>query len=265
MPGKSHKVVPAFKRPRVESNSSTDHSPESASSQPQLTKMPISKEMQTEFDKINNSINTLSNNLAGFMSVMTREISDVKQEMELLRKQMLVKTVIITGMPEKTQETFTDTEDMVRTLAAKLGMQNFDFDNVRRMGRPRPNITRPIELTLLRLRDKIELLRLKPMLQKIPEYNRLYINNARTNNEMRIRKQLLDHAKMLKLQQPAAKFRIRNDQLEFTDGGLTNVFKIGPDGKIVEGNSPAENHAMDVTTAGASQPGGAGLHYSFRQ
>ena len=154
-------------------------------------------------------------------------------QVEELRKQLLRKTVIIFGLQETAQESLQDLEGKVKAMAQKMGMAELDIDYVRRFGRPVPGKTRPIELTLLRTRDAFRILQAKSQLRNEPTMKNVFIDPARTPQEIQIYRKLQkfarDHKKFIDRN---AKFRIRNGilQLESRDGG--GCYYVTKDGKV---------------------------------
>ena len=73
-------------------------------------------------------------------------MGEVKDEMEVLRKQLIAKTLIISGIPEQQVEKFCDLGKNIQGLQQQLGLTHLDVDHVRRVGRPAAGSNRMIEL-----------------------------------------------------------------------------------------------------------------------
>ena len=63
------------------------------------------------------------------------EVPILKANVEAMKKQMLEKKVIISGIEDKADEDYNQTEQKIQTLARALGLNNIDIDFARRMGR----------------------------------------------------------------------------------------------------------------------------------
>ena len=117
-----------------------------------------------------------------------------------MKRQMLSKTLIIQGIVEKPNETFKDSHEELEKLAVLLEIPRLDYDQARRRGMHMAGRTRSIELTLLRHRDKMEILATKSKLKVRAATKNIYINAALTNMESRNRQKLVAFAKKEKAQ-----------------------------------------------------------------
>ena len=225
--------IQQIKRSRHDSsstNSSAQNSPPSKMSTLQLTPA-----LNAALDNHSAQISALQasvTNIERAVLSVKNDVDALKEEQEFTRKQMLSKALIVYGIEESEYVTASDTETKVTNMTNRLGLANLDYNNISRHGRPKTGVIRPIELTLLRLRDKIALLKAKNQMRSIYDYKRVYINNARTQKEMKIRKLLKAHGRVLLTQAAYGKFRIRNNVLQFTVENYSNYFKVTKEGIV---------------------------------
>ena len=210
-----------------------------AETQPKAKPTPIDVEtMKLLLEPINTQLNelvTTSQAVQKSVGGMQGEISTVKADVERISRQQLAKTVIIYGMEEQANENYKDMDKKIEELKSMLQMPNLDFDMARRMGSPRAEQSRPIELTLLRQRDKFAIFEAKSKLHKTLGAAKIYINPARTRNEQENYKKMLDFAKQRKARDSEIKFRIiRGHTLEIHNGKTTLQYHVDASGDVTE-------------------------------
>ena len=108
---------------------------------------------------------------------------------------MLSKILIIQGIAEEPDEGPKEIHTKIEQLAVQLGLSKLDYDNARRVGWPTAGRTRAIELTLLRQKDKMEILAAKSKVNNDETTRKVYINPARTQMENRHRRKLMEFAR----------------------------------------------------------------------
>ena len=219
----------------------------------------MSDDMKKAFEGLTAQLTAMQaqlTNIQSAVTTVTKDTAELQDEVEMMRKQMLSKTVIIYGMPDSASETVQQTECKVETLTVKIGISDLDYDNIRRMGRFKEGKQRPIELSFLRTKDKIELLRAKNQLRNMDEYKNLFINNAKTRKEMDIQKKLMEYAKTCKLTNPLVKYRFRNNVMELTKDGKSTYYTVNKEGTIEEKGTIG---AVVITSPSGSQGVKGGL------
>ena len=92
------------------------------------------------------------------VSVMAPEIVKLQTDVEKLKRQLIVKSLFITGIEEKPNESYKDIDKEIGKLSSLLGLPTIDYDMARRVGKPIAGKSRPIELVLLRRKDKMLIL-----------------------------------------------------------------------------------------------------------
>ena len=127
-----------------------------------------------------------------------KEMKAIETEQELVKKQMLTKTLVISGIEDQVHETYEQTEEKVKDLAKKIGLNDLEIDFARRMGRPKEGKHRSIELTLMRRKDKIRLLKAKIKLREVPGAERIYISEAKTQRGIKTYNKLKKFAEDVK-------------------------------------------------------------------
>ena len=181
-------------------------------------------------------------NVQKAVGILNNEITAVKADMEKISREQLAKTVIIYGMPEDPNENYKDIDKKIEELKCMLEMPTLDYDNARRMGKPRSEGCRPIELKLLRQRDKAAIFEAKPKLQKSQRAAKIYISPARTKSEQENYKKLLEYAREMRTLDAAMKFRIiRGQILDAQSNGKAKQFCIDLNGKVVEQKESKES------------------------
>ena len=169
------------------------------------------------------------------------EVTTMKTEMEAMWKRALSKTVVIPGIPDVPEETMEQTELKVRDIVHKLGVQHLDVDIARRMGRFEDGKIRPVELTLVRQKQKIQIMTAKSKLKENEGTRRIYISEARTPAENRKFFKLLDHARKLKDKDINTKFRITGGQvLEVQSREVTGKFHVDDQWEVKAWNQKEE-------------------------
>ena len=159
------------------------------------------------------------------------EVATVKTEMEIMCKRALAKSVVLTGIPDVPDETMEQTERKVRDVVNVLGVQHLDVDIARRMGRFKEGKNRPVELTLVRQKQKI--MTAKSKLKENDGMRGIYICEARTPTENRKFFKLLDHAQKLKAKDIKTKFRfIKGQVLEVQSREVTGKFHVDDEWEI---------------------------------
>ena len=184
-------------------------------------------------EKLNEKLNPIIGNLDSIKQMVTTVQTDliiVNDEMEMMRKRLLSRTLMIFGLEEAPKENYHTTEGKVDELAQKLGITDLDFENLRRVGRPVPGKNRPIEITLVRVRDKIKMLTAKTQLKNDPAMKKVYINPARTLKESQIHKKLQAFAKSHKGDD--GKYRIRNQILQIDSQTAKGYYYVTKEGNV---------------------------------
>ena len=186
---------------------------------------------------------------------MLQDIQKLQFDVERLKKQLLSKSLMVYGIQEKPNETYKDIDKEVGRLSTLLGLRNIDYDIARRVGKPVKGKSRPIELILVRQRDKMEILSAKTKLGGNPDAKNIYISTARTQAEQKRYKKLLEFAQNKKSQDLSIKFRFkRGDILEITEGTNTSQYYVDSANKVIDYNNK-RGEAMDQ---GLSHPFRAG-------
>lgn len=195
---------------------------------------PIKKQLSDLKDSMEKAVKS--------MGKMQTEIRSVKNDLEGMRRQLLAKTVVIYGLEEKPNESFKDIEQKIAELAAVMEMPNLDYDIARRMGKPLKGKYRPVELTLLRQRDKFAILTAKSKLGGNDETKMVYINQARTRQEQRKCKKLMEYAKNEKSIDEETKYRfIRGQILEIQNGKAKGQYYVDDEDKVQDYNNKRGN------------------------
>ena len=199
---------------------------------------PLSPEHEALLQRFTETMNsTLDEKLKPITDIMTNvrtQVDEIYTELEGIRKQLLNKTLIVFGIPEIANEKFDDTEAAIQDLAKVMGISDLDIDNARRIGRPIGGKNRPIEVALVRQKDKYAILTAKSQLRNDPNMKNVYINPARTKLESRNFKKLTEFAKGHKATNTSTKFRIRNGRLELTDDNGSQQYGIDKTGKLIK-------------------------------
>ena len=189
----------------------------------------INSKLTTELAPIKESLNKIEETNGKIKT----EIVQVKNELERMKRQILSKTLIIQGIKEKPHETFKDIHEELENLAGLLGISKLDYDNARGMGRPMAGRTRSIELTLLRQRDKMEILGAKKKLKDSEATKNVYINSALTSMELRHHKKLVAFARKEKELDSNTNFRVgRNQILYIQSGAAKGQYYVDAEGII---------------------------------
>ena len=172
------------------------------------------------------------------VSGMLPAIKNLQIDVERLKKQVITKSLMITGMKEKPNESFKDTDKKIEELSKLLGLPTIDYDVARRVGKPITGKHRPIELVLVRQRDKMLILSAKAKLRGNADSKNIYINPTRTQAEQEKYKKLLEFAKQQKSQDPSTKSRfVRGGTLELSGGPAAGQYYVDANDKIENYNN----------------------------
>ena len=167
------------------------------------------------------------------VSSMVPAIQKLQSDVERLKKQLIRKSLIITGIEEKPNESYKDIDKEIEKLSSSLGLPTIDYDMTRRVGKPILGKSRPIELVLLRQRDKMLILSAKTKLRENAHSKNIYINSTRTETEQKKYKKLLEFAKQQKSQDSSIKFRFtRGGILEISGGSAAGLYYVDANDKI---------------------------------
>ena len=153
--------------------------------------------------------------------------------MERLKKQLTAKSLFIIGIQEKPNESYKDIDEETDKLSSALGIPKIDYDMARRVGKPIAGKSRPIELVLIRQRDKILIFSAKAKLRGSADSRNIYINSTRPQTELKRYMKLLEFAKQQKSQDSSIKFRFtRGGTLEVSDGSAAGLYYVDANEKI---------------------------------
>ena len=168
------------------------------------------------------------------LSGLTEMVKEVKIRTETVEKKILRKTVIIHGISDRREETMEETEQRVRELANNMGVVHLDVDIAKRLGKFQDGKTRPVELTLVREKQLVLLMKSKSKLKGSEATERIYIDEACTPEELSKRSKLLKYAKSLKSKDSTSRFHfIRKSVLEIHSRGKSGKFHVNDEGNIV--------------------------------
>ena len=208
-------------------------------SSPELMAMLVS--MNTD---LNTKLSDISKTLRELRNVQS-EVTSIKREVETVWKRVLAKTVVIYGIQDHPEEAMEETEQKVRRVAHNLGLEHLDVDIARRMGKFKTAKQRPIELTLVRQKQKIQLMKSKISLKENEETQRIYIAEARTPDENTKFLKLLSHAKKLQAKDNTTRYHFIGGQvLEIQSKRVNGKFHVD-----LEGNVTAWEPKEDPTKA----------------
>ena len=141
---------------------------------------------------------------------------------------------MIHGLKDSRLETIEDTEQEVRELATSLGARHLDVDLATRLGKFQEGKTRSIQLSLVRKKQTIQLLKSKRKLRE-SEYTRMvYIDEACTPEDLRKRSRLIKNAKLQKEINNANSYRLIGSVLEVHGGTTPGKFYVNEEDKVVE-------------------------------
>ena len=169
------------------------------------------------------------------MGVMKKEVTEIQDDLELLRKRTLAKTVIIHGIKEQPNEKYGELDREIKELQQKLELKSLDYDNVRSMGPRVLGRNRPIELTLVRKVDKFAILFTKKKLKDQVSSRSIYINSARTQKEQAKYIKLLEYARSLKALNCDIRFIITAyNVLDVQNGNRNEKFEVNKEGKVTQ-------------------------------
>ena len=197
-----------------------------------------------KMDKKSDGMDEKLTNLGKSLGNMKTDIAAVQTSVEILNKQLLMKSVVIYGIRESPNEDMQATEQKVQELAKQIGLPNLDVDMIRRMGLPMKGRDRPIELTLLRQKDKLAIMNARYKLKDYDSTKNIYINAARTDLEHKNYHKLLAFARGHKAQDQDTKFRIVRDRvLEITSKSTNGQYVVNLEGTVVSYKPPARGNA----------------------
>ena len=260
------------KRARKKKSPSNSQQPNSPESSPETgpTKKRTMPLFSDEGQAIMNKLNAMDKKSDGMDEKLTKlgislgsmktDISSVQTSVEILKKQLLMKSVVIYGIGESPNEDTQTTEQKVQGVANQIGLPSLDVDMIRRMGLPRKGRNRPIELTLLRQKDKLLLMNARHKLKDIDSTKNIYINNARTDLEHKNYHKLLAFARGHRAHDQDTKFRIIRDRiLEITSKSANGQYEVDPEGIVVPCKSPARGNPVrsDILSSQQSSQNGS--------
>jgi len=181
----------------------------------------IQSTIQEEFVKINESVKeTLNRN--------SDEVASLKLTVKQLENNNRKRNLIVYGIAEKQNETWTDLDSSIKEISTKLGFP-IDYDHAFRLGkRGQPN--RPILLKFLRMKDKLQVLGEKKKLRD----NNIFLNEDLSQEERKVNSILLGKRKELKTSYPHAKTTIRAGKLLFDDSVRKITYGVDEQGRIIE-------------------------------
>lgn len=130
------------------------------------------EKIQDMFEHINNSIHAMDGKLAQVInelkeaklenSKLKKRIEKQEEKMNSLEREVRRKNLIIRGIEDKDKEASEETREKVVKVMETLGVQidaKYDIDDIRRMGKSRNGIERPILLRLTTGNKKDEIIK----------------------------------------------------------------------------------------------------------
>ena len=187
-------------------------------------------EMEAKLDLIVAKLTELNENVA---KTSTR-LDKLETAVEEIRKQQVSKSLVIFGLTEPDGETYAMLENATEKLMKDIGVNNFDPDNVKRMGRPQAGKTRPVIVEMLRTRDKHAILKAKSVARQLMTQKKIYIYPEKTKAERQIEKELAIHAKTFKSTHPGLQTSIRNSKLRADQGGQIEYYHLDTTGNLIK-------------------------------
>jgi hypothetical protein len=124
------------------------------------------------------------NQLVPQVKEIVTEIVSIKQRVDSLERENRKRNIVITGLPEVANENIQNRVTLVKDLTVKLGISGTDFEEVKRLGRPglsNPGIIRPLLVKLVKMSDKIKIMRAKIKLKG----TKIYIDDHLSPEEQR--------------------------------------------------------------------------------
>ena len=168
------------------------------------------------------------------VKIVRQEMVKVKAVQERMWKKMLSNTVIIHGMKDSEKETTEGISLKVSAMAQKIGASHLDIDMIRRMGKFKPGKNRLLEVTVVRHRQKLQLMKAKAKLKEKQDTKEIFINEAMTPGELQNFYELLKFAKRKKNSDESIQFHfIGNQILDIQGNTIHGKFHVDEAGQVV--------------------------------
>lgn len=144
-------------------------------------------------------------------SIKTKQSEQAEFVVDDLNNRMRRNNLIFKGIPEEPDEKWADTERLITEfVSTNLGIQAGEIERAHRVGRPKPEQSRPIVIKFLNFKDKSNILRNASKLKKLKE-PRVWIEEDFSPRIQLVRKKLRDFAREKRTQDE--KYRVVFDKL----------------------------------------------------
>lgn len=144
-------------------------------------------------------------------TIKTKQSEQTEFVVDDLNNRMRRNNLIFKGIPEEPDEKWEDTERLITEfVSTHLGIQAGEIERAHRVGRPKPEQSRPIVIKFLNFKDKNNILRNASKLKKLKE-PRVWIEEDFSRRLQLVRKKLRDFARENRTQ--GEKYRVVFDKL----------------------------------------------------
>jgi len=175
------------------------------------------------------------NNLQERVMTLEEEIAALKQGPSGPSNANRQRNLIIGGLIEDKKERPAQLHEKIEALMKVLNIDNLDYDDAFRLGKPQEGKTRVVLLRLLRMRDKWTIFNAKKLLRQAQDaYKNVYINEDETPEQRQNRKKLVEKLKEHKSADNAVVGSIRGPSLHIRkEGKVIHKFAL-INGKVEE-------------------------------
>jgi hypothetical protein len=167
---------------------------------------------------------------------ISTDIISIKQRLDNLERENRKRNIVINGLPEIANENIQNRVTLVKDLTVKLGLSGTDFEEVRRLGRPglsNPGRTRPLLVKLVKMNDKIAIMKSKAKLKG----TKIYIDDHLTPEEQRKHAILRKKLKELIVEDATTNGFVRYGTLTAWMSGQRKVWYVNTDLEAEEATS----------------------------
>jgi hypothetical protein len=188
-------------------------------------------EVKAEVNTLKQAIDTVKVELFSKVTLLEKQLISVKIELERAQAELRKRNLLVEGIPEKTNESWKETEQLIEQLFNQLGLTvNPMVDDCFRIGKYAPGKVRPILIKLVKLKDKKMIMGNRKRLKG----TKIYVNDDLSKDQRTKNAVLRKKEKELRKDHPTAKIYTRAGMLLFKDGSKSSRFTISDDLTIQE-------------------------------
>lgn len=158
-------------------------------------------------------------------------IEQLTKRVSLLEQNSKKLNIILHGIPESTgRESLQNRINIFTDIVQKLGLKDIDCEDIRRLGLSNPSKVRPLLVKLVKMTDKIEIMKSRKMLKG----TKVFIEDDLNIEERKLNARLREKFKDLRKDDPTITGFVRNGSICMWKQGQKTVLKFSGESSQLE-------------------------------